>query len=54
MGNQVEALLINPLSRWLFDNGVTGDAEVTIDHFDVTARPPCVRCHAGKEDAAHE
>ncbi len=54
IGNQVEALLINPLSRWLFDNAVIGNADVTLDHFDVTARPPCVQCRIGtKEDAAH-
>ncbi len=54
IGNQVEALLINPLSRWLFDNGVTENATVTIEHFDVEARPPCVTCHVGKEDKADE
>ena len=45
VGNQVEALLINPLSRWLFDHGVTGDADVTITAFDVTSRPPCLNCN---------
>ena len=54
VGNQVEALLITPLSRWLFDNAVIGDADVTIEHFDVGAKPPCVRCHVGKEGADHE
>ncbi len=44
IGNQVEALLINPLSRWLFDNGVTENADVTIEAFHVTARPPCLSC----------
>ncbi len=57
VGNQVEALLINPLSRWLFDHGVTGNAEVTIEAFDVAAHPACVRCilpaHA-KEEPARE
>ena len=52
VGNQVEALLINPLARWLFDNGVTGDADVTITAFDTAARPPAVQCTA-KEDPAH-
>lgn len=52
VGNQVEALLINPLSRWLFDHGITGDAEVTIEAFDTTVRPPSVRC-TQKEDVAH-
>ena len=56
IGNQVEALLINPLSRWLFDNGVTENADMTIEGFDVTARPPCLNCHLGstKEENAHE
>ncbi len=44
VGNQVEALLINPLSRWLFDHGVTGNAQITLTHFNVTAKPPCVQC----------
>ena len=61
IGNQVEALLINPLSRWLFDNGVISHADVVIEAFDVTARPPCIRCSlsgaaaaSDKEDSAHE
>ena len=53
IGNQVEALLINPLARWLFDHGVTADAAVTIDQFDVTARPPQVSCHTAKEVPDH-
>ena len=44
IGNQVESLLINPLSRWLFDNGITDNADVILEGFDVTANPPCVRC----------
>ena len=44
IGNQVEALLINPLSRWLFDHDVTGNAAVVIEDFDVAARPPRVQC----------
>ncbi len=44
IGNQVEALLINPLSRWLFDNEVLSDAQVTIQHFNVDARPACIHC----------
>ena len=54
IGNQVEALLINPLSRWLFDNGVTGDADVVIEGFDVTANPAAVRCRLGAGDAPAE
>ena len=52
IGNQVEALLINPLARWLFDHGVTGDAAVTVEDFDVQAMPPCVRCRLEKEENA--
>ena len=52
VGNQVEALLINPLSRWLFDHGVTGDADVTIEAFDTSARPPALRCTL-KEAESH-
>ena len=51
VGNQVEALLINPLSRWLFDNAVIADADVTIEHFDVGTKPPCVRC---RKEADHD
>ncbi|MDO4484502.1 MAG: AAA family ATPase [Clostridia bacterium] len=51
VGNQVESLLINPLSRWLFDNEVLSDAEVTIDTFETDARPPRILCTVkrGKE-----
>ncbi len=52
IGNQVEALLINPLSRWLFDHAVIRDADVTIEHFDTGAKPPCVRCR--QEGGAHD
>ncbi len=51
VGNQVEALLINPLSRWLFDNEVVENADVTIEHFDVQMQPPCVIC---RKEADHD
>ena len=44
IGNQVESLLINPLSRWLFDNEVTENAGIVIEGFDTAANPPAVRC----------
>lgn len=44
IGNQVEALLINPLSRYLFDSGVVSHATVTINAFEPTAQPPCIHC----------
>ena len=50
IGNQVEALLINPLARWLFDNGIIADTQVRIDRFDVTARPPAVACQVVREE----
>ena len=51
IGNQVESLLINPLSRWLFDNEITGDAKIIIEGFDTAANPPSVRCRREGEDA---
>ena len=50
IGNQVESLLVNPLSRWMFDNGVFQDADLVIEGFDTAANPPALRCR--KEDAA--
>ncbi len=44
IGNQVESLLINPLSRWLFDHEVTENARVIIEGFETEANPPEVRC----------
>lgn len=56
VGNQVEALLINPLSRWLFDNSVMSDADVVIERFDTAARPAALHCRVGdtKEETANE
>ena len=50
IGNQVESLLINPLSRWLFDHEVLADAQVVLEDFDLAARPPCVCCRLKEED----
>ncbi len=52
IGNQVESLLINPLSRWLFDNEVTENADIVIEGFDTAANPPALRCR--REDKKHE
>ena len=52
IGNQVESLLINPLSRWLFDNEISGDADIVIEGFNTAANPPSVICRreeAGKQ-----
>ncbi len=46
IGNQVESLLINPLSRWPLDNEILSDADVTVERFEVTANPPALHCRA--------
>ena len=50
IGNQVEALLINPLSRYLFDSGIIENATVTVDAFETAAQPPALRCTTTKEE----
>ena len=47
IGNVVENYLINPLSKYLFDHEIFGDAVVTIDNIDVTAFPPVLDCTKG-------
>ena len=54
IGNQVESLLINPLSRWLFDHEITGDAELVIDGFDTASNPPSLHCRMEGEEKEHE
>lgn len=44
IGNVVENLLINPLSRYLFDNEIFENAEVTIDEIDTASNPPALIC----------
>ena len=44
IGNQVESLMINPLSRWLFDQEITGNASIVVEGFDTGSNPPSVRC----------
>ena len=44
IGNVVENLLINPLSRYLFDNEIFENAEVTIDEIDIASNPPALIC----------
>ncbi len=54
IGNQVESLLINPLSRWLFDHEVLSNAAVTVEHFETEANPPELVCRLegeGRTDA---
>jgi len=49
VGNQVEALLINPLARWLFDNGVTANKHVEITSFVTAERPARLECRIVEE-----
>lgn len=44
IGNVVENLLINPLSRYLFDNEIFDNASIIIDSIDVNAVPPSLEC----------
>lgn len=44
VGNVVENFLINPLSRYLFDNEIFENAVVTIDNIDTAAIPPVLEC----------
>ncbi len=44
IGNIVESLLINPLSRFLFDNEVFADAVVTITQIHADAQPYSLTC----------
>ena len=53
IGNQVESLLVNPLSRWMFDHGVVGDAQLLIEGFMTADNPPSLICRK-KEETEHE
>ena len=44
IGNVVENFLINPLSRYLFDNEIFDNAAVRIDSVDLSANPPALIC----------
>lgn len=44
IGNIVGALLIDPLSRFLFDNGIFSDARLEITEIDAQAAPTCLEC----------
>ena len=44
IGNVVENLLINPLSRYLFDNEIFENAEIVIDEIDTLCNPPSLKC----------
>ncbi len=44
IGNVVEDLLINPLSRYLFDNEIFENAEVNIDNINMQTSPASLEC----------
>ena len=48
IGNVVENLLINPLSRYLFDNEISSNANVSIEDIDMNALPPELKCSIGE------
>lgn len=48
IGNVVENLLINPLSRYLFDNEIFENAEIVIDEIDTECNPPSLKCSRRK------
>ena len=47
IGNVVENLLINPLSRYLFDNETFENATVIIDDIETSSNPPSLECTKG-------
>ena len=47
IGNIVESLLINPLSRYLFDNNIFGNAKLTIDQINDSEMPYSLECTIG-------
>lgn len=46
IGNIVESLLINPLSRYLFDNNIFGNAKLTINTVNDAEMPYSLECTA--------
>ena len=44
IGNIVESLLINPLSRYLFDNEILKDCRIRIDSINAEAMPYSLQC----------
>lgn len=44
IGNIVESLLINPFSRYLFDENIQGNVKITIDDIDAENMPYALTC----------
>jgi ATP-dependent Clp protease ATP-binding subunit ClpA len=49
IGNIVESLLINPLSRYLFDHKIKGQEQIRIDSIDVDNMPFSLNCTRGNK-----
>jgi ATP-dependent Clp protease ATP-binding subunit ClpA len=47
IGNIVESLLINPLSRYLFDHGIKGNERIVINTIDAQNMPYSLECTRG-------
>lgn len=44
IGNVVESLFINPLARYLFDNGIDANAQITVDDITLSSLYPELLC----------
>ena len=44
IGNVVESLFINPLARYLFDNTIDNNTQITVDDITVTSIYPELIC----------
>ena len=48
VGNIVESLLINPLSRYMFDHELFSDFKISIDAIDASKMPYSLECSVTK------
>lgn len=48
IGNIVESLLINPLSRYIFDENIQSNMKITIDDIDTEKIPYALTCTYGE------
>lgn len=47
IGNVVESMLINPLSRYLFDHELLENVNIQVDALDLDSLPPSLQCTRG-------
>ena len=45
IGNVVESLFINPLARYLFDNAIDENAQITVEDITLTSLYPELSCN---------